>query len=451
MDTESYKKYLKYKKKYMQAKNMFGGYGELKDIYDKYISEELLRDNYTLNTINVCGEISMFDNQRTQQNIDEIKPILEYFMQNILDNHIKNDFYYALPIKLFLINYIIHKIEGKRINLLRSSKHYEHIQQKLAEEVNSEPSGLSEPIDFNEMSDDYDFSEFLKNLEPPNSSREHTVWESAEQFLNKLKEEMSMCINNNQEKNLEKTQKINSSSNLTEKQKSEEIIDAGNELSREIRSNTHYDKVDVYRPYLISVNLSLFGNDYDSEERSGESTYDYWLKNSSQTWDDFITNFSNRFPHSEKYTIEKLDKFKDAVNTLCTNYEGKYKKGILMQILIPDNKLDEYTYLCIDYGRPIFDLKTSDFLGCSVQEQLDKFYNTLNKLDIEYPFVYSDTKKIVDKYKCKPNFSCIKYTTLQARIVTTSSFINDDTIKVFYHCLFDLSELDRLIDELQKS
>jgi hypothetical protein len=371
-------KYLKYKYKYMQLKNLIGGYKEFIDIHDKYIKNVLLSNNYTLTTIKSCESLSVYTNDnpksklRNENTTNITKGILSYFMNNILKTGIKNDLYFSLPLRIFILNYIIFKIEGKNVNLLRSKK-------------------LFNNPDILKLNDAQSFTS---------------------RIIGKIKEAI--------------------------KTKTDPY---------DISQETKIDNIDSYRNILISTNLSIFGNEYHFD--TGESTYDYWLKNASQTFDDFNTLLKKRLPY--KITEE----FMQNVNNLYGNYSQKFKQGIFYQVLFPDDKINKYTFISVEYGRPLPDISPLDLINRNLDGKTQIISDSIKSMNEANGFgsVYKSMINLVNKYE-KDNNTCYIPTTVQSRILITPEIVNDDTIKVFFYLSDNqdfntdfLSKLDELINK----
>ncbi len=410
MDIDYKSKYIKYKIKYFNAKNNptktkndaetnnLGGYGEFTNLYNLYNNHIGLKNNYTLETINLCKKYNLQNDKYNLSNFKkkiemmtllkhiakiklETSELLEKFMHNIIRTGIKNDFYFSVPLRIFMVNYLIYKIENKSVNLLRSQKFFD-----------SQPSANSK------------------------------IWNSKNELLCSIKNDYHNILSQN-----------------------DDMIN--------VELDFQTDMKDKYRKYLISTNMTFFGNDYNKNLQ--ESTYDYWLQGTTQLNLNFETILTVIFPYMNDINEEYREIFIKKITDLYNNYIREYNKGILYQILIPDDKINKYVYASIEYGKPLFDLDVLDFLNMDIIEKGKTFYYKINQLNSKYKYIYNTTKTELNEYR-KKNISsqckrCIFSTMPQSRIVITPEFVTDDFVKVFYHCPLDLSEFDNLIEELKKN
>lgn len=94
--------------------------------------------------------------------------------------------------------------------------------------------------------------------------------------------------------------------------------------------------------YLLSVNVSLFGN--FSERYANECTFDY-----------FIKNFSCRMPDPRAF-VNLMDAFGLPIRRSLELYDkiinNRFKQGQLLQIFIPKRSIDRYAYRSIAGGVP---------------------------------------------------------------------------------------------------
>nr|QBK89452.1 MAG: hypothetical protein LCMiAC02_05470 [Mimivirus LCMiAC02] len=185
----------------------------------------------------------------------------------------------------------------------------------------------------------------------------------------------------------------------------------------------HIDKNKNYRPHLISTNIALFGNDYYSE--MGESTYDYFLQSATQITSslkyilsDFL--FINYPIIKYKYIHILVDKIKEL--------EKKIKTGVLVQALLPKNTIDEYAYLCYEYGKPLFlnNNYTKKYFEMPVEKRLQFVINKTNDLNLSKLSFYKNVFFKENDEKCK------KHNNIQARIVISKKLVQDQDIKINY-------------------
>jgi hypothetical protein len=377
-------KYLKYKIKYLSLKKMIGGYRNFQNIVDKYNHVDILKNNYTLETIKNCGYKNLIKNHDRNQNnliICNTNELLNFCMKNIIETNIKNDFYFSIPLRLFIFNYITYKLENNNpISLLRSQKFFSY-----------------------NNSDIKDKNDFLLNI----------------------------------------------------RKKFNNLISKYGDKYVEIKNKSHIDKNSSYRKYLISTNMTLFGNEYLND--TGESTYDYWIKAATQLVYNLTDIIKNIFVYYKDIINENYkNEFIDKLNNLHDKYLKIHNKGIIYQVLIPDELVNKYVFLSIEYGRPLFDIDVLEYENMSFEEKKETFVCSVKEQYKTYNYIYESTKKEIDnniigKYKKPEELNCVLGTICQARILITPEFLNESSIQVFYYTDIDLSELDLLIEELKKN
>lgn len=370
-------KYLKYKKKYIDLKNIKGGYREFVDSLDEFSDNPILENNYTLNSIKFCNEYSIFNNDspvnyRNAFVINNTRNMISFFMKNIISTNIKNDFYYSLPLRIFIVNYITYKVQGKTVNLLRSN----------------------------------DF--FFKHL---------LISPNALHFVDHVDKLIQDAVKEGLE---------------------------GPELSAKTKIDSN-----LYRPYLISTNLSLFGNEYVFDP--GESTYDYWIKGATQTSSSLKKLLDDLLPLDLNVTL--TEEFYVNINKLYDKYSNEIK-SVMYQVLIPDELVNLYTYISVEYGRPLI-LNPLEFLNKNIEDKkIDIIRSITDMNDEKYGTVYNSMMKVVEKYASREDANCTIPTIIQSRIFITPSLVNDENIKVFFYLSGSkdsndtfMGELDKLINE----
>ncbi|MDR3646159.1 MAG: hypothetical protein P4L22_01310 [Candidatus Babeliales bacterium] len=153
---------------------------------------------------------------------------------------------------------------------------------------------------------------------------------------------------------------------------------------------------------VLSVNLSLFGNAY----RSDENSFDFFVNSKSMAASPqgLLDNLFYKWNFNIKYKQELI--------TLYNNFM-KTESGHLTQIFIPLNLVDQYAYASHDWGTPLR-FKITD----SFNEKNISGFNLSRHTDI---------KSIIEFYK-KPNSYLLHnlLDQLQARIVLMPSFFDPE-------------------------
>lgn len=147
---------------------------------------------------------------------------------------------------------------------------------------------------------------------------------------------------------------------------------------------------------MLCVNLSIFGN----LTYGGESSFNYFLSNSNASFNSIETILGKLFDHFglNKCYIAQLK----AQETWFS-----HKNGILLQIFVPKNKVDQYVYLSKAWGTPH-------------RNQLDNTWNPAKKRHMKI-------STLLDKYIKEPQLMG-NFAQLQARILLSQDcMLNPDS------------------------
>ena len=221
-----------------------------------------------------------------------------------------------------------------------------------------------------------------------------------------------------------------------------QVNDKYNEIVHD--SSLHIDKTEL-RKDLISLNLSIFGGDYDIF--GGEASIKYWLDGDSQLnfnsvsiikylffdngWSNLCPRFLFELINLSK-EIEKLE-YHDGGEENEESDVVKEKKNIqafMVQYLVDDSIIDDIIYISREYGLPI-----------SSEPIAKKFYSKKNNNErikfVENKFQETYDKKTFDKYFTKifedekysqlseKSKTCLKLSTVQGRIAYNSVGFNE--------------------------
>ena len=212
------------------------------------------------------------------------------------------------------------------------------------------------------------------------------------------------------------------------------------------------DKNPLYRPFLISTNLSLFGNEYGGNE--GESSFDYYIKGGTQLR--YNLNDILRYIFFKQYPILKYKWFNIIISVfnemnivrgpMIPSYNNNFPgepadTGVMMQVLIPKKHINDFTYISYEYGIPVFpdgDVKVSDYISKTVDEKISCIMSARDKF-----------KELVP-YKSQLNRDeCLKINSIQARIVVTANLLKNKEVKVNYRYSNE-SIMDQCIEKLKR-
>jgi len=171
-----------------------------------------------------------------------------------------------------------------------------------------------------------------------------------------------------------------------------------------------FDKDERIRKNLLSVNLSLFGGG-----SMGESSWDYFLGGFGGAVD-YHRMIEDVF---DKYNLNRI--YIRELEQLFNEF-GVGDEGVLRQIFIPINEVNQYVYLCIPFGYPIL---LDNSRGTSAEKS--DYSKLLN------------VKEVLESYVNEPETFNNKYgkfnitmEDLQARIVISPQFLSHTSgIKIF--------------------
>lgn len=152
---------------------------------------------------------------------------------------------------------------------------------------------------------------------------------------------------------------------------------------------------------MLCVNLSIFGN----FTYQGESSFEYFINNSNASFVAVENILSKLFDHFgfDKSYIAQLS----AQNKLFS-----HKNGLLLQIFVPKNKVDQYVYLSEAWGIPY-------------RKKLDATWNPHKKRHLKI-------STLLEKYIKEPHLMG-NFDQLQARILMSQDcLLNPDSgVKIF--------------------
>ena len=206
-----------------------------------------------------------------------------------------------------------------------------------------------------------------------------------------------------------------------------------NDKYKEIVDNStlHIDKTEL-RKDLISLNLSIFGGDYDIFP--GEASIKYWLDGDSQLkfnsvsiikylffdngWSKLCPRFLFELINLSK-EIEKLE-YHDGGNDVV--------KAFMVQYLVDDSIIDDIIYISREYGLPISSkpIAKEFYSKKNNNERIkfveNKFQETYDKETFDKYFkIFEDEKYSQLSEKSK---TCLKLSTVQGRIAYNSVGFN---------------------------
>lgn len=206
------------------------------------------------------------------------------------------------------------------------------------------------------------------------------------------------------------------------------------------------------KPFILSVNLSLFGNIRDESQH----TFRYFLNSLSAVppaldvvLDAAVSNFVKNKTLRNDFVAElmKLVKFSTTEPTLFTAKD----RGILLQICIPRNLVDELVYLSKPYGLFWYDYisKTDTHAIYSTEKKryialaliLKKYQNNPKLFDRDY----QDMSYLVYPSKLLDSF--------QARILLKGEYFsgnkNNNDIRIYRYSTIDSTIEKKYMDKLR--
>ena len=142
-------------------------------------------------------------------------------------------------------------------------------------------------------------------------------------------------------------------SNIIRGNKFEPVHNNVNNILQKMNNTTsnRLNKIPVFRNELVSTNLSILGNTYDTGS-SGESTLKYYLLDTCQlvaNENDVVKNFLfSNYPLLEVKYIDEVIKILSELKTTC--------KSVIIQYLFLKSECHNYIYLSKPYGFKIFNL-----------------------------------------------------------------------------------------------
>jgi hypothetical protein len=134
-----------------------------------------------------------------------------------------------------------------------------------------------------------------------------------------------------------------------------------------------FDHKTQIQKLLISVNPSLFGNNYNL----GECTFYYFLNSTNAESPDIEPLIKKIFEHFKIVTLYNKyeNQIKNLFQLLKTNDQAK--TGVLMQFFIPKNIINDVAYRCIEFGNLYY--SNPEFHPASIDAdryQNDSFFST---------------------------------------------------------------------------
>lgn len=142
-------------------------------------------------------------------------------------------------------------------------------------------------------------------------------------------------------------------SNIIRGNKFKPVHNDVNNILQKMNNNTssnQKNKIPVFRNELVSTNLSILGNTYDTTI-SGESTLNYYLRKSCQlnfSIKDVIKNFLfSNYPLLEVKYIDEVIKILSKLEKTC--------ESVIIQYLFLKSECYKYIYLSKPFGIKIFD------------------------------------------------------------------------------------------------
>lgn len=206
-----------------------------------------------------------------------------------------------------------------------------------------------------------------------------------------------------------------------------EQIDANNYIDNHEKTTGYWNDHDsLLKKDMACVNLALFGN----ITNMGECTWYYFITNSNVgpvNIEMLLKNIFDEFNLNQSYIPKLLALFKKV----------DIKKGLLQQIFVPKEKVDQCVYLAHAFGTPY---------RASI---LDAIFDTKKQR-------HTSISKILDHYQANPE-KISGLDTLQARVFFAQDImLNPDSgVKIFRHSANDIgdrlpyeSELHAIMQEL---
>lgn len=153
-------------------------------------------------------------------------------------------------------------------------------------------------------------------------------------------------------------------------------------MTKFLRRNDPYqygfDNDPYINKHILSVNASLFGNSlYTINKYISECTFKYFVRSQNITSMDFLDLCEDAFETLQinslfyNYTTDLID-----LISLLSNYE-KEKTGILLQIFIPKEKINNITYRAKVQGNPFYQTSIMQF---DTSSAISEYTNTLIRM-----------------------------------------------------------------------
>lgn len=210
----------------------------------------------------------------------------------------------------------------------------------------------------------------------------------------------------------------------------------------------HWDTQKHIAQKLLSVNLSLFGN--CTWTWAGECTFHYFINNYSikpPYVKDIINKLIDDFEISKILDCDQYTCFEKMLDEIINTYsqsdndayaaENLLDSGLLMQIFIPKDKVDNYVYLCHPCGKPY------------TKPICPEYFDTQKKRHLKI-------SPIIEKYIMNPT-AIENIDKLQARILLSQDMVLNPAseVKIYRYTLIDdeaqqayEQDIEKMIDNL---
>lgn len=114
---------------------------------------------------------------------------------------------------------------------------------------------------------------------------------------------------------------------------------------KETGFNASFDSVSNINAYLVSVNLALFGN----TDSYGEDTFGFFVRNQSFLSPQKLVLIQD-FLKQMRFSEDAVERYSRQISALMKTIRCEAKTGLLFQIFIPRNTINNYAYLAAAYG-----------------------------------------------------------------------------------------------------
>ena len=230
------------------------------------------------------------------------------------------------------------------------------------------------------------------------------------------------------------------------------------------------DKIDwSVASYILSVNLALFGNiGYESKT---ECTFDYFVNDKERT---ISTNIDERVAFYEKLLRELplsdvdqlsidetgtsfIHQYAEKLIQLSDQMRAKVKEGIIYQIFIPKELVDQLGYLARNYGQPYGNMDAFNYLfNREIQdkkERQDLFIDLLEKDPTKALKTGPEDllSSVLDMYQHNPQ-KLHNINRLQARLLFTNDILLNPSsgIKTFIYTAMPQETLQNYLDQINQ-